>query len=397
MIPYSRQTINFWDVCAVIKQLGFHSLTQGQKTIEFEKYAAKYCGAKYAVAVSNATAGLQIALNSLNLPENSMVATSPISFVASSNSIIYNNLKPYFVDIDRENGNISIENLTELLQSGLQISAIVPVHFAGQSCNMSALKELSNRYNFKIVEDAAHALGGQHQDGSKVGSCKFSDITVFSMHPVKSITSGEGGIITTNDKGIYLKLLRLRSHGINKLDDQFINQINSQTNGETNLWYYEMIQLGYNFRLTDIQSALALSQIKRLDKFISKRKKIALHYLKLLKNIKHIKPLIQVKEINRSALHLYILDIDFTQLRISRNQLMQKLREKGIGSQVHYIPIPMQPYYRDLGFEPSDYPNAMSFYNSALSIPIFPKLKKRSVKKISAALEAIVRESSSDF
>jgi dTDP-4-amino-4,6-dideoxygalactose transaminase len=217
------------------------------------------------------------------------------------------------------------------------------------------------------------------------------------MHPVKSITSGEGGIITTNDKEIYLKLLRLRSHGINKLDDQFINQINSQTNGETNLWYYEMIQLGYNFRLTDIQSALALSQIKRLDKFISKRKKIALHYLKLLKNIKHIKPLIQVKEINRSALHLYILDIDFTKLRISRNQLMQKLREKGIGSQVHYIPIPMQPYYRDLGFEPSDYPNAMSFYNSALSIPIFPKLKKRSVKKISAALEAIVRESSSDF
>ena len=397
MIPYGRQSINFWDVYAVVKQLGFQSLTQGHKTIEFEEYAAEYCGAKYAVAVSSATAGLQIALNSLDLPENSTVATSPISFVASSNSILYNNLKPYFVDIDRKNGNISIEKLTELLQSGLQISAIVPVHFAGQSCNMLELKELSNKYNFKIIEDAAHALGGHHLDGSKVGSCKFSDITVFSMHPVKSITSGEGGIITTNNKEIYLKLLRLRSHGINKLDDQFINQINSQTNGETNLWYYEMIQLGYNFRLTDIQSALALSQIKRLDKFISKRKKIALHYLKLLKDIKHIKPLIQVKEINRSALHLYILDIDFTKLRISRNQLMQKLREKGIGSQVHYVPIPMQPYYRDLGFEPSDYPNAMSFYNSVLSIPIFPKLKKRSVKKISAALEVIVRESRSDL
>jgi perosamine synthetase len=397
LIPYGRQSINFWDVYAVVKQLGFNSLTQGQKTIEFEKYAAEYCGAKYAVAVSNATAGLQIALNSLDLPENSMVATSPISFVASSNSILYNNLKPYFVDIDRENGNISIEKLTELLQSGLQISAIVPVHFAGQSCNMLELKELSNEYNFKIIEDAAHALGAHHQDGSKVGSCKFSDITVFSMHPVKSITSGEGGIITTNDKDIYLKLLRLRSHGINKLDDQFVNQINSQTNGETNLWYYEMIQLGYNFRLTDIQSALALSQIKRLDKFISIRKKIAFRYLKLLKNIKHIKPLIQAKEINRSALHIYVLDIDFTKLKISRNQIMQKLREKGIGSQVHYIPIPMQPYYRDLGFEPSDYPNAMNFYNSTLSIPIFPKLKKRSVKKISAVLDVIVRESSSDL
>ena len=397
MIPYGRQSINFWDVYEVVKQLRFHSLTQGQKTLDFEQYVAEYCGAKYAVAVSNATAGLQIALKSLDLEENSTVATSPISFVASSNSILYNNLKPYFVDIDLENGNISIEKLTELLQEGLQISAIVPVHFAGQSCNMSALKELARKYNFKIIEDAAHALGGQHEDGSKVGSCKFSDLTVFSMHPVKSITSGEGGIITTNNKEIYLKLLRLRSHGINKLDDRFVNQINSQTNGETNLWYYEMIQLGYNFRLTDIQSALALSQIKRLDRFVSKRRKIANKYFNLLKNIKHIKPLIQINEIEKSALHIFVLNIDFTKLNISRNQLMKKLRNKGIGSQVHYIPIPMQPYYRDLGFEPSDYPNAMHFYNSTLSIPIFPKLKKRNVKKICAVLKEVVRENSSDL
>ena len=394
MIPYGRQSINFWDVYEVVKQIRFHSLTQGQKTLDFERYAAEYCGAKYAVAVANATAGLQIALNSLNLAENSTVATSPISFVASSNSIIYNNLKPFFVDIDRKTGNISVEKLTELLQEGLQISAIVPVHFAGQSCNMSALKELSGKYNFKIIEDAAHALGGQYKDGSKVGSCKFSDITVFSMHPVKSITSGEGGIITTNDKEIYLKLLRLRSHGINKLDDQFVNQINSQTNSETNLWYYEMIQLGYNFRLTDIQSALALSQIKRLDRFISKRKKIAYDYFTLLKNIKHIKPLIEINEIEKSALHIFVLNIDFTKLNISRNQLMQKLREKGIGSQVHYIPIPMQPYYKDLGFEPSDYPNAMHYYNSTLSIPIFPKLKHRQVKYISQTLKKIIEENS---
>ncbi len=397
MIPYGRQSINFWDVYEVVKQLRFHSLTQGQKTLNFEQYVAEYCGAKYAVAVSNATAGLQIALKSLDLEENSTVATSPISFVASSNSILYNNLKPYFVDIDLENGNISIEKLTELLQGGLQISAIVPVHFAGQSCNMSALKELATKYNFKIIEDAAHALGGQQEDGSKVGSCKFSDLTVFSMHPVKSITSGEGGIITTNNKETYLKLLRLRSHGINKLDDRFVNQINSQTNGETNLWYYEMIQLGYNFRLTDIQSALALSQIKRLDRFVSKRRKIANQYFSLLRNFKHIKPLIQINEIEKSALHIFVLNIDFTKLNISRNQLMKKLRNKGIGSQVHYIPIPMQPYYRDLGFEPSDYPNAMHFYNSTLSIPIFPKLKKRNVKKICAVLKEVVRENSSDL
>lgn len=397
MIPYGRQSINFWDVYEVVKQLRFHSLTQGKKTLDFEQYVAEYCGAKYAVAVSNATAGLQIALKSLDLEENSTVATSPISFVASSNSILYNNLKPYFVDIDLENGNISLEKLTELLQEGLQISAIVPVHFAGQSCNMSALKELARKYNFKIIEDAAHALGGQHEDGSKVGSCKFSDLTVFSMHPVKSITSGEGGIITTNNKEIYLKLLRLRSHGINKLDDRFVNQINSQTNGETNLWYYEMVQLGYNFRLTDIQSALALSQIKRLDRFVSKRRKIANQYFSLLKNIKHIKPLIQINEIEKSALHIFVLKIDFTKLNISRNQLMKKLRNKGIGSQVHYIPIPMQPYYRDLGFEPSDYPNAVHFYNSTLSIPIFPKLKKRNVKKICAVLKEVVRENGTDL
>ncbi len=396
MIPYGRQSINFRDVYEVVKQLGFNSLTQGQKTLDFEKYAAEYCGAKYAVAVANATAGLQIALKSLNLAENSTVVTSPISFVASSNSIIYNNLQPYFVDIDLKNGNMSLEKLAELLEGGLQISAAVPVHFAGQSCNMSALKELSDKYNFKIIEDAAHALGGNHQDGSKVGSCKFSDVTVFSMHPVKSITSGEGGIITTNDKEIYIKLLRLRSHGINKLDDHFVNQINSQTNGESNLWYYEMIELGYNFRLTDIQSALALSQIRRLDGFISKRKKIAYTYLRLLKSIEHVKPLIQIDKIAGSALHIFVLNIDFTKLSISRNQLMQNLRDKGIGSQVHYIPIPMQPFYRDLGFEPSDYPNAMHYYNSALSIPIFPKLKKRNVKRICAVLEKIVRENSSD-
>lgn len=390
MIPYGRQSINFKDVYEVVKQLRFKSLTQGQKTLDFERYAAEYCGAKYAVAVANATAGLQIALKSLNLAENSTVVTSPISFVASSNSIIYNNLKPYFVDVDRENGNISVEKLAELLEGGFQISAVVPVHFAGQSCNMSALKELSDKYNFKIVEDAAHALGGNHQDGSKVGSCKFSDMTVFSMHPVKSITSGEGGIITTNDKEIYVKLLRLRSHGINKLNDQFVNQINSQTNGEPNLWYYEMIELGYNFRLTDIQSALALSQIKRLDIFISKRKKIAYAYFRLLKDVENINSLIQIDHIEDSALHIFVLNIDFTKLSISRNQLMQKLREKGIGSQVHYIPIPMQPFYRDLGFEPSDYPNAMHYYNSALSIPIFPELKYKQIKFISQTLKEII-------
>ena len=395
MIPYGRQSINVRDVYEVAKQLSFRSLTQGNKTLEFEKFAAKYCGSKYAVAVANATAGLQIAIKSLGLEENSKVATSPISFVASSNSIIYNNLQPYFVDIEINNANISIENLENELQKGLRISAVIPVHFAGQSCDMPSLKELADKYKFKIIVDAAHALGGNHEDGIKVGSCKYSDLTVFSMHPVKSITSGEGGLITTNDRDLYYKLLRLRSHGINKLDDKFLNPINSQTDGKTNLWYYEMIQLGYNFRLTDIQSALALSQIKRLDKFISNRRKIAHLYFDLLKQNKHLEPLIQLDDIKHSALHIFVIKIDFTSLNISRNALMQKLRDQGIGSQVHYIPIPMQPFYKDLGFETARYPKAMEYYNSALSIPIFPKLNKKSVKKISRVLTEIVKNHSS--
>ena len=395
MIPYGRQSINVRDVYEVAKQLSFRSLTQGNKTLEFEKFAAKYCGAKYAVAVANATAGLQIAIKSLGLEENSKVATSPISFVASSNSIIYNNLQPYFVDIEIKNANISIQNLENELQKGLRISAVIPVHFAGQSCDMPSLKKLADKYKFKIIEDAAHALGGNHEDGIKVGSCKYSDLTVFSMHPVKSITSGEGGLITTNDRDLYYKLLRLRSHGINKLDDEFLNPINSQTDGKTNLWYYEMIQLGYNFRLTDIQSALALSQIKRLDRFISKRRKIAHLYFDLLKQNKHLEPLIQLDDIKHSALHIFVIKIDFSSLSISRNALMQKLRDQGIGSQVHYIPIPMQPFYKDLGFETARYPKAMEYYNSALSIPIFPKLNKKNVKKISRALTEIVKNHSS--
>ena len=395
MIPYGRQSINVRDVYEVAKQLSFRSLTQGNKTLEFEKFAAQYCGAKYAVAVANATAGLQIAIKSLGLEENSKVATSPISFVASSNSIIYNNLQPYFVDVEIKNANISIQNLENELQKGLRISAVIPVHFAGQSCDMPSLKKLADKYKFKIIEDAAHALGGNHEDGIKVGSCKYSDLTVFSMHPVKSITSGEGGLITTNDRELYHKLLRLRSHGINKLDDEFLNPINSQTDGKTNLWYYEMIQLGYNFRLTDIQSALALSQIKRLDRFISKRRKIAHLYFDLLKQNKHLEPLIQLDDIKNSALHIFVIKIDFTSLSLSRNALMQKLRDQGIGSQVHYIPIPMQPFYKDLGFETARYPKAMEYYNSALSIPIFPKLNKKSVKKISRVLTEIVKNHSS--
>ena len=394
MIPYGRQSINVRDVYEVAKQLSFRSLTQGNKTLEFEKFAAKYCGSKYAVAVANATAGLQIAIKSLGLEENSKVATSPISFVASSNSIIYNNLQPYFVDIEIKNANISIQNLENELQKGLRISAVIPVHFAGQSCDMPSLRKLADKYKFKIVEDAAHALGGNHEDGIKVGSCKYSDLTVFSMHPVKSITSGEGGLITTNDRDLYQKLLRLRSHGINKLDDEFLNPINSHTGGKTNLWYYEMIELGYNFRLTDIQGALALSQIERLDKFISKRRKIAHLYLKLLSQIQHLDPLVKIDDIKNSALHIFVLKIDFTKLTISKNSLMQKLRDQGVGSQVHYIPIPMQPFYRELGFETARYPKAMEYYNSALSIPIFPKLKTRDIKRICKVLSETIEKNS---
>lgn len=380
MIPYSKQTITILDAIYVARQVKFRSLTQGSEIQKFEKSIAQYVGAKYAVAVSSATAGLHIAHLALGHPAGAKVVTSPISFVASANSIIYAGQTPIFIDVEVDSGNMSAEKLAETLNSQ-KISTVVPVHFAGNPCDMEKIYDLCKEQNISIIEDAAHALGSNYITGGKIGSCKYSDLTVFSFHPVKSITTGEGGVITTNNPELHAKLLKLRSHGIQKNDLEPSNQLLGKTNGIKNLWYYEMDSIGYHYRLTEIQAALGVSQMKKVDKFIKKRRKIALRYDKLISQIKSINSI--KKDLrNISANHLFPISIDFTSISRGKNDVMLELRQNGIMTQVHYMPIPLHPFYQKLGYNMEQLPNALNFYFQTLSIPIYPRLSFRKQKKI---------------
>ena len=380
MIPYSRQTITILDALYVARQVKYRSLTQGSEIQRFEKIISEYVGAKYAVAVSSGTAGLHIAHLALGHPLGSKVVTSPISFVASANSIIYAGQTPIFVDVEGDSGNLSVEKLAETLNSQ-NISTVVPVHFAGNPCDMEKIYNLCEKQNVSIIEDAAHALGSNYTTGEKIGSCKFSDLTVFSFHPVKSITTGEGGVVTTNDAELYGKLLKLRSHGIQKNDVEPANELLGKTNGGKNPWYYEMDSIGYHYRLTEIQAALGVSQMKKVDKFIKRRRKIALRYDKLISQIESIKSI--KKDLrNISANHLFPISIDFASITRGKKDLMLELRQKGIMTQVHYMPIPMHPFYQNLGYNMERLPNALNFYFQTLSIPIYPRLSFRKQKKI---------------
>ena len=385
MIPYGRHSVNWRDVFAVARQTRTGTLTQGIRISDFENSVANYVGAKYAVAVSSATAGLHLALLALDLDEGSKVITSPISFVASANSSFYANLVPIFADIESSTINIDPTAIKKMLASRSDVRAIVPVHYGGMTCDMFQISQISKHDNLKVVEDAAHALGARYESGEMVGSCSYSDATVFSFHPVKSITTGEGGMITTNSKDIYMRLLRLRSHGINKLDDRFENVELALTDNEVNLWYYEMTSLGFNYRISEMQAILGISQMTRVEKFMKKRNRLARRYDEAFNGVPGIFIAQRPKE-EMSSRHIYVLRFDFKKLNVSRNLVMRELRNSGIMTQVHYMPIPLHPYYSRLGYSLDGLPEAAKFYEQALTIPLFPDLKKRDQERIISAV-----------
>lgn len=370
MIPYGRQHLDEADIQAVVDILRSGALTQGPAVDAFENAIASLVGARYAVAVASGTAGLHLAALAAGVEPNTTLITSPITFVASSNAALYAGGTVAFADIEPDTVNMSPESLAGALRDHPETCAIVPVHFAGLPCDMAAIKSLADKASVAVIEDAAHALGAVYEDGAKVGSCAHSLMTVFSFHPVKAIAAGEGGMVTTNDEATYRKLLRLRSHGINKLDDPLEIAEQASTNGVRNLWYYEMQELGFHYRITDIQCGLALSQLKKLDKFLDRRRNLARAYDKAFAGMRHVRPA-QCTGRDRSGHHLYVLRIDFEAANTTRAQIILDLRERDIVTQVHYIPVPAHPHYRRMGFDPQDYPNSQAYYEQALTIPLF--------------------------
>jgi perosamine synthetase len=364
-------------------------LTQGPAVEAFEQDFAKYTGAQYAIAVSSGTAALHLAALAAGVGPGNALVTSPITFVASANAALYVGGSAIFADIDPDTINMSPGSLKQVLAKNPDVRAVIPVHFAGLPCDMLAIKTIADKAGVVVIEDAAHALGATYPKGQRVGSCAYSRMTIFSFHPVKAIAAGEGGMITTNDEATYRKLLRLRSHGINKLDDLFQLPEQAETNGVRDPWYYEMQELGFHYRITDIQCGLALSQLKKLDKFLDRRRVLVNRYDESFANLKNCRPA-QNSGRDQSGHHLYVLRIDFNSIGSSRGQLIQKLKSRLIGSQVHYIPVPAQPYYRRLGFAPENYPNAQQYYKEALSIPLFYDLTNKQQDLVISAIVELV-------
>ena len=368
MIPYGRQDISKEDIAEVVETLKSDFLTQGPKTPLFEKIVADYCGSKYGIAANSATSALHIACLALGLTKGDSLWTSPNSFVASANCGLYCGAKIDFVDIDPLTYNLSTEALEKKLIQAKQDNKlpkiVIPVHFAGQSCDMQKIHSLGKEYGFKIIEDASHAIGGSYLK-NKIGMCEYSDITVFSFHPVKIITTAEGGLATTNDRGLFESMQLFRTHGVTR-DPKLMTK---ETEGA---WYYQQVDLGFNYRMTELQAALGISQMRRLDEFVNKRNILKNRYDQLLSELPVIKPH-QSNNIT-SALHLYPIQIDTNKTKVSRHKVFDSLKKGGIGVNVHYIPIHTQPYYLEMGFAYGDFPEAESYYNNAISLPLFSQM-----------------------
>jgi UDP-4-amino-4,6-dideoxy-N-acetyl-beta-L-altrosamine transaminase len=385
VLNYGKHWIDKDDISEILKVLNSDFITQGPCIANFESAMADYLGAQYAVAVANGTAALHLAVKALNLEQGMEGITSPITFVASSNCFLYNGLKPVFADIEKNTYCIDPIQIERRLSS--KTAVIVPVHFAGQPCEMDQISSLALKNRISIIEDAAHAIGSRYKNGKKVGSCYCSQMTIFSFHPVKTIATGEGGLITTNTQKIYEKLLQIRNHGITKDQSKF-NLLPSMS--EPGPWYYEMQELGFNYRMTDIQAALGMSQLKKIDSFIKRRRQIVDAYNNAFVDFDWLTTPYEAENVF-SAFHLYVLKIDFEKINKSRTQVMQELRSKGVGTQVHYIPVHLQPYYRKhFGYQIGDYPQSEHYYQQCLSIPLYPKMTDKDVMRVIQAVSGIL-------
>ncbi len=385
MIPYGKQDINQADIDAVTEVLQSNFLTQGPQVPLFEKTVSNYCSIEFGVAVNSATSALHIACLALGLGKGDWLWTSSNSFVASANCGLYCGAKVDFVDIDQQTYNLSVVELEKKLiqakKNNKLPKIVIPIHFAGQSCDMKKIHSLSKEYGFSIVEDASHAIGGKYLD-KHIGGCQYSDITIFSFHPVKIITTAEGGLATTSDKRLAERMQLFRSHGVTR-DSNLMDK--SPEGG----WYYQQIDLGFNYRMTELQAALGVSQMQRLDEFVAKRHTLQKRYDSLLNGLPIIKPH-QDKD-SYSALHLYPIQIDLNSVGKSRQQIFDELREDSIGVNVHYIPIHTQPYYQQLGFVKGDFPNSEAYYDRTISIPLFHTMTLEQQDEVCDALMRVLQ------
>ena len=375
-LPYSHQWIDEEDIKSIVEVLKSDWITQGPKIKEFEDAMAKFTGTKYAVALSSGTAALHAACFVAGVASGDEVITSPITFAASSNCILYLGGKPVFADIKEGTYNIDPQEIEKKVIS--KTKAIIPVDFAGQPADLDEVYEIANEHNLIVIEDASHALGAEYK-GKKVGS--LSDLTIFSFHPVKHITTGEGGMIVTNNKEFYERLLIFRTHGITKNKAKLIKN-------ETP-WYYEMQELGYNYRITDFQCTLGISQLKKIDKFIMRRKEIVRRYNEAFKNIEEIITPYEKPEVE-SAWHIYVIRLKLDKLKATRKEIFEALRAENIGVHVHYIPVYYHPYYQKLDYQKGLCPKAEKYYEEAITLPLFPKMSRKDVEDVINAVNKII-------
>lgn len=387
MIPYGKQDINQVDIDAVIEVLRSDFLTQGPKVPEFEQTVADYCGARHTVAVNSGTSALHIACRALGVGPGDIVWTTPITFVASANCALYCGANVDFVDIDPRTYNMSPEKLADKLQQAEQQGrlpkVVIPVHLCGQPCDMTSIHKLSNKYGFRIIEDASHAIGGKYKD-EPIGNCRYSDISVFSFHPVKVVTTGEGGMSVTKDPELAELMIRYRTHGITSKPELM------QQRPVEEIWNYQQIDLGYNYRMTDLEAALGLSQMKRLDEFVAQRHAIAKRYDQLLKDLPVITPWQHTD--SYSAFHLYVIRLRLDQIKKTHKVVFESLRKQGIGVNLHYIPVYRQPYYEKMGFKAGYCMEAEKYYAEAISLPIFPTLDEGDQDSVIELLHHLINE-----